>query len=166
MSTQGAGLELAPGAALWETPPRLQHTQKLICVFNAPLTDKDTHTHAQKDSLQHMHIETTVKERGGGQWSKKRERARERAAGERVQDKESERRASRTKEKSVTHRERGEQGKKTEKPKSAKKKKRPEEEKKLPRNGRSEMGQQPRGVRYRAKRERGGGGGGERQGSG
>lgn len=57
-----------------------------------------------------MHIETTEKERGGGQWSKKRERARERAAGERVQDKESEGRASHTKEKSVTHSERGEQG--------------------------------------------------------
>lgn len=49
------------------------------------------------------------KEKGWGRrWSQKREGARERAVGERVQDKESERRAWRTKEKSVTHRERGE----------------------------------------------------------
>lgn len=70
-----------------------------------------------------MHIETTEKERGGGEWCKKRERARERAGGERVQDKESERRASQTKEKSVTHRERGGQGKKALKNENQQKKK-------------------------------------------
>lgn len=51
-----------------------------------------------------MHTETTEKEKGGeGVECKKKERARERAAGERVYDKESERRALQTKEKSVTH---------------------------------------------------------------
>lgn len=75
---------------------------------------------------------------GGGRCSKKRERARERAVGERVQDKESERRASQTKEKSVTHWEWGEQGgekklKNENQQKEKKKRKRPErEEKNLP----------------------------------
>lgn len=85
------------------TLPHMQHTQKLICVFNAPLADKDTHIH-RKTALNTTE-KITEKEMGGGQRSKKRERARERAVGERVQDKESERRASQTKEKSVTHRE-------------------------------------------------------------
>lgn len=51
-----------------------------------------------------MHIRGK-KERGGGQWSKKRERAGERAVGERVWDKASERQAWQTKEKSITHKE-------------------------------------------------------------
>lgn len=167
------------------TQPHTQRTQKLICVFSAPLTDKDTHAH-KKTALNTCTWKQRRKKRLGWGMSgvRKGKRARERAVGERVRDKESERRARQTKEKSVTHREQGEQGKKElkknpENQQKKKKKKRAEgRRRKKPClqswSGRSEKEQQQRRGRTEKKKgkrdmERKGegdsrGGGGECQG--
>lgn len=89
-------------AALWERQPHIQHTQKLMCTFSAPLTDKDTHTHTKTASNT---CRTTEKERGGGSGARK---GKEREKGQREKEckiKRLKKRASQTKEKSVTHRE-------------------------------------------------------------
>lgn len=66
----------------------------------------------RRDSLEHMHPETTEKRKGIGRRvcvcrmrrEPRKGRERERAVGERVQDEESKSRASQTKGKSVAHR--------------------------------------------------------------
>ena len=105
------------------------NTNKSSCVFNAPLADKDTHAHT-KTASNTQHIETTrekEKELGGGGGGGAR-KGKEREKGQWEKEYEIKRvkeGPAQTKEKSVTHRERGGQGrrKSNEKPKSAKKKK-------------------------------------------
>lgn len=42
------------------------NAHKSTYVYSTLLSQIRIHTHSQKDSLEHMHIETTEKERGGG----------------------------------------------------------------------------------------------------